>query len=144
MDFEGLIKISPEGLALHSSFNSAMSPRIQAPQRVNEALAEFDTSKTAETEQLVAQSVKDRERTYGGDAPTKMSDDVFQSLKEVARKLNLNRRRQSPPIESIILDSGGKSHIEYDLVGTTGGIKGCLVNHSQKKLKRLLKHCLQS
>lgn len=111
---------SPEGLALQSSINAALAPRVHACELLTEALVhQLDApGSDADTALVVARCVYEAH-------VQRLDAGLLADFAKEARKRRHERRCQPPPIESILSLPRSPDDAEYDFAGGLGGLRGC-------------------
>lgn len=110
----------PASLRIVSAMNHAMRPAAQAAAQVVEALAEQLSAPSERTEAAVAAAVRHWESV----CKSPMAQEVMIGLKDEAVALVERRRRQPPPMESIVAGVGEPVDMGYELSLHLNGLRG--------------------
>src|SRR5205814_377821 len=102
---------SPTSLRILSAVNAAMRPRSAAVEQLVQALAEQLERPGAEADAAVAAAAKHWLTVC--QAP--MTDELLQEWRREAAQMLDRRRRQPPPIQSIVEGVSGRSDVGYDM-----------------------------
>lgn len=110
----------PASLRIMSAVNDAMRPAAKAAAQVVEALVEQLDAPSERTEAAVAAAVRHWESV----CKSPMDSEVLRGMKDEAVALVERRRRQPPPMESIVAGVGEPVDMGYELSLHLNGLRG--------------------